>query len=138
MFAGRRSHQYDSRVPTPENPLAWPPPGLEPMQGRALALARRLLGADVFIFGALAGFSLSELPSGTTASGPATLCLLLSLAGSLMFISAAVGIWRASREGATNVWRGYTWLTIAEVSADRAGDTGALISGAGAFAELSA
>jgi hypothetical protein len=100
------------------------------MRGRLYQLARQLGVADGCLLAAIVVFTVF-LPQTSRAafSLPAIIGVAVAMAGSLVLLGAARETWRILSEGGTHVWRGYTWLTIAEVMADRRGDSGALIAG---------
>jgi serine/threonine-protein kinase len=119
--------------------IEWPPPGLEALRGEGVRLARRIGTASV----PLAGGVLIILEMGTwvPAGSLAVVPLAISLLVTVGVVALGWASWHVGRfalacgRAAQN---GYGWGTIAEVTADRRGDSGALISGSREYAALPA
>lgn len=119
--------------------LEWPPPGLEELQGACYRAGAPLLAGGLLVaVPALAAASAG--PDATFGYMSATALLLtaalvtggLSLLWGARRLQVAVGRTRKAHR------LGYAWVAAAEVAADRHGDGGALIAGAGRFAALGA
>jgi hypothetical protein len=114
--------------------LEWPPPGLERLAGCLPSLSRRLgLGSGLLV-ASLLGLAVGDPGSGGLL--PAWLMMLTAAAGALWLLGTVVDA-RVTLAGiGAALRRGYPWLAIMEVLADRRGDTGALITGLRDYAAL--
>lgn len=117
--------------------LEWPPPGIEPLH-RALAKVSRpfwigsalLLAVTVTM--TLGGKNLQQSGESFGSIAP----LLVSGLAIAILLLALVRCIRLGRAASTAVRGGYSWLAVFETVADPDGQTGALITGSGRFAEL--
>jgi serine/threonine-protein kinase len=118
--------------------LEWPPPGLDPLQGRLRRWAMQFWLGDLLLIALSAiGFVTFGARLGAVSQSLGALLLgLTAAAGTLVLAAAFVTVVRPMRRGATAVRAGYTWLTVLETLADTRGDTGALIAGAREYAPL--
>ncbi len=114
--------------------LEWPPPGLERLAGRLPSLSRRLgLGSGLLV-ASLLGLAAADVDAGGVL--PGWLLLLTAVTGALWLLATVVGA-RVTIAGiGAALRRGYPWLAVMEVLADRRGDTGMLITGLRDFATL--
>jgi hypothetical protein len=120
-------------------PLEWPPPGLDALHGALPRLGRRFWLGSLSLAVAMLGFvAMGTQLSWAAASLGNIVLSVAAVVGSVALVVAARGLLRAGREAVHALDLGYTWLTIAEVAADRRGDTGALVAGAREYAGLEA
>ena len=115
--------------------LEWPPPGLERAHGALWRLRlSSAVGAVLLLFPLIL---LVKAGSSAIFEGFILMTLVLGASSLIGFAFFAIGIVRVLRLGAT-VQRaarlGYGWGTLAEVMADRRGDTGSLIAGTHEYA----
>jgi serine/threonine-protein kinase len=125
------------RLGASETVLEWPPPGLDALLGSADRLSRRFALASVLFVGPLLAMIGLGPPLAKTAMAMFLFLLVTASAGGavLLIIDAGRAL-RLGRAVANAVRGGYGWLTVAEVLADRRGDTGALIAGTREYAAL--
>ena len=111
--------------------LEWPPPGLERLLGAVPRLSRRLgLGSGLLVA------SLLGLTAGEGMLLPTWLLRLTAAAGALWLFSTALGARVPLAGTGAALRRGYPWLAVLEVLADRRGDTGMLVTGLRDYAPL--
>ncbi len=129
-----------NHTPLREPPLAWPPPGLERIQGDAGHLAFLLLtGGVVFTMPLLASTTATQDLWSLGIFGEAWWILMItSLVGGVTLLAAYVGLFRLFRRTAWATKRGYAASTVRLVAADRGRDSGFLLQGRGAYSVLGA
>lgn len=130
----RRASDLTGAAPTPA--LSWPPPGLEPMQGRLWSAIRWLLvGGVVLATPLLWAIATESRVSGLGPFGgswwvPVLTTLLGIVILAYPFLELLRMFWRARQ--ATR--HGYGWLTLAHAALDSRRDMGFLLQGARNYA----
>lgn len=120
--------------------LAWPPPGLERMQGDLWMVVRKLLvGGLVLVLPLLWAVASSQ---GFWSLGPLGeawwVLLVVAVVGLGMLAAAFVDLFRVFRRWGRTVDRGYGWVVVALVLADAPRDTGFLLQAARVYSVLPA
>ncbi|MEK7402899.1 MAG: serine/threonine-protein kinase [Gemmatimonadota bacterium] len=118
--------------------LEWPAPGLEPVQGQALAITALSWAGTLLVLLVLGTIVFG---SADEAAGGIPIRVLLSLAGAagmLLLGNAARRLTQTARCVSPALRSGYAWHTLLETFFDTTGDTGALLTGTGRFSTLTA
>lgn len=118
--------------------IAWPPPGLEAMQGSLWQMIRRIgLGGAILVIPLLWSMTPDRGFSDLGPFGDEWRALgVVTLVGLLIWI---IGL--AKLDGLLRAWvsatrNGYGWMTVAQVAADGRKDAGLLLQGAKHYANL--
>ena len=114
--------------------LEWPPPGLESLAGRLPRMTRGTGLGSTLLAAALLGIILADPDVGPVL--PFWLLLALAGAGAVLLLAGIMATFRVLRASRRALRRGYGWLPLMEVVADRRGDTGSLITGLREYAAL--
>ena len=125
-------------TPGAADALEWPPPGLERARGALWRLVLMPAAGTVFLLFPLLLFV--HLGSRGVSEGPTAWPFFLaasSLLGFVAFVRAGLRAWRLRDVLSRAARLGYGWGTLAEVIADRRGDSGSLIAGTREYAALS-
>lgn len=116
--------------------LEWPPPGLERARGALWrAITTPAVGALLLLVPLMLFMRLGRNVTRDSLIEPLVLSAA-SIIGFAAFVRGGVRAWRTVQALAVAARLGYGWGTIAEVLADRRGDTGALIAGTREYAGL--
>ena len=118
--------------------LEWPPPGLEPLQGRARRpLAFLTVGGLALVTPLLVVSAVARESPVRDLMPPAIVVASVAAVGALLYLAGARSLTRLARSAAAAARAGYGWATLGEVLADDRQDAGSLITGAREFATLS-
>lgn len=130
-------HIYQAEA-TERPGLAWPPPGLERLQGDLWHVIRRAAAAGLFLVLPLLVAITREgvFWSLGPFEGAWWILLASSAVGIALLLEAYVALARIFRRAARANLEGYSWGTVALVAADASRDTGFLIQGAREFSVL--
>ena len=125
-------------TPGAADALEWPPPGLERARGALWRLMLMPAMGTVFLLFPLLLFVKLGSPgiSDNTIAWPLVLAAS-SLLGFAAFARGGMRAWRLRDVLSRAARLGYGWGTLAEVMADRRGDSGSLIAGTREYAALS-
>lgn len=130
-------HTYHAEA-TERPGLAWPPPGLERLQGDLWHVIRRAAAAGLFLVLPLLLAVTRETVFWSLGpyEGAWWVLLASSGVGIALLLEAYVALARIFRRAAKANQEGYGWGTVALVAADATRDTGFLIQGAREFSVL--
>jgi len=123
-------------TPTRRRAPAWPPPGLEPVQGRLwpavglLASGGIVLGVPLLVGAAVPHPFWSMGPFGDVWWAP----MVAGAAGLLLVVVGFERLFRILWSGARAMAHGHRWTTAVAAAADT-GDTGYLLAGTGPYSE---
>jgi aminoglycoside phosphotransferase (APT) family kinase protein len=128
----RRLHHATSVV------LEWPPPGLEDLQGAAVAPTRRMVVSGMAVAIPLAVMAAAEPGSPFYLDLPAAAALpVTAIVGGLFWLSGAAQLARLVPLIARAARAGYGWQVLNAVLVDDRNDMGAVIAGDREYAALS-